>query len=94
MSMLEAECTRCKETFVPHQVSVEDLIHGETLDGRDCGGIGVILGEWLVPGEDSTNQLHAQMIRAGIEAMEQHGWENPMCMDPDCEFHHPEVREV
>lgn len=49
--MLEAECTRCGETFVPHGEEPEDLIHGERndSDGEHCGGVGVITGEWVLP---------------------------------------------
>lgn len=37
--MLEAVCQECGETFVP--ADEEDLIHGE------CGGQGIITGEWV-----------------------------------------------
>lgn len=48
MSMLEAECGKCGETFVPHGTTEEDLIHlySEAQD-QDCGGTGVILGEYI-----------------------------------------------
>ena len=40
MSMLEAECTRCGEIFVPLGTDSEDLVHTycESRD-EDCGGI-------------------------------------------------------
>jgi len=28
-----------------------------------------------------------------MKTLEQHEVEMPNCQDPDCEFHHPEVRE-
>lgn len=87
MSMLEAECTRCREVFVPHGIEPEDIIHGETEAGEECGGIGIIQGEWGIPGE--TTWAHHR----AITAQEKHGKEYPDCEDPDCEFHHPEVIE-
>ena len=47
--MLEAECPRCGETFVPHSEDPEDLIHGETETGQECGGRGIVQGEWVAP---------------------------------------------
>lgn len=87
--MIEAECTRCGETFVPHGVTAEDLIHGfrEGTD-QECGGIGIIQGEWTLGGEEEQWQFDA------LTKFEEHGKEMPDCSDPDCEFHHPEVREV
>lgn len=88
MSMLEAECTRCKEIFVPHGTALEDLIHGETEAGDECGGIGVIAGQWLRPGSPAEDRLISVLT-----PQEKHGKENPDCEDPDCEFHHPELIE-
>jgi hypothetical protein len=56
MTMLEARCQKCGEVFVPHSADDEDLVHGEIqyTDGRigePCGGVGVILGEWIGPDE-------------------------------------------
>lgn len=50
--MLEAQCSKCGEVFVPHSDSEEDLIHGEIqyTEGRigeECGGQGTILGQWF-----------------------------------------------
>lgn len=90
MSMLEADCTRCKELFVPHGVEPGDLIHGETEAGDDCGGIGVILGEWTPP---TGQTLYDFEKFKNLTRQELHGVENPNCSDPDCEFHHPEVVE-
>lgn len=92
MSMIEAECTRCSEVFVPHGVAPEDLIHGENSKGNECGGIGVIQGFWYPEGSDMTDDEFT-VISKGIEMMEKHGQDMPNCDDPDCEFHHPEVRE-
>lgn len=91
MAIYEAECTRCHETFTPHGIKPEDLIHGEDRRGQDCGGIGFLMGEWLRPGEAAS--ITKEEL-ASVQAMEKHGWDHPMCMDPDCEFHHPEVREA
>lgn len=91
MSMLEAECTRCSEIFVPHGVDPEDLIHCYTEEtDSECGGIGIIQGQWIF-GDGAPNNWRA--IRA-LTKMEMHGKEYPNCEDPDCEFHHPELIEV
>ena len=89
MSMLEAVCTRCSEFFVPHGATPEDLIHGETETGKECGGIGIIQGRWIL------GQAHVTPFNLvkSVLAQEKHGKEHPHCEDPDCEFHHPEVRE-
>lgn len=87
MSMLEAECTRCKQIFVPHTTEDEDLIHGTRYDDSYCGGIGVIQGQWI-RSIDDTRQLSDRLL-----PIEKHGLDMPHCSDPDCEFHHPEVRE-
>jgi hypothetical protein len=34
--MLEAECRKCGETFIPQDE--DDLIHIERSDGTECGG--------------------------------------------------------
>jgi len=44
--MLQARCTKCKETFVPEDEN--DLEHGVTEMGDPCGGLGVIEGEWVL----------------------------------------------
>jgi hypothetical protein len=44
--MLEAECGRCGETFVP--TDEDDTIHGVREDGEACGGQGEITGEWVL----------------------------------------------
>jgi hypothetical protein len=87
MSMLEAECTRCKEIFVPHGTSPEDLIHCYTEDETECGGIGVIQGAWVFSHEPPLDFAPLQLVLA----QERHGKEFPNCSDPDCEFHHPEL---
>jgi hypothetical protein len=46
--MMEAECTKCKETFIPHSEDPDDLIHGVTEAGQECGGVGIVQGEWVV----------------------------------------------
>lgn len=92
--MLEADCTRCDETFVPHGVEPDDLIHGDRFDGQFCGGIGVVQGEWVPPGD--TPQYYYPTTDGDsmiLTPQEAHGLEDPLCSDPDCEFHHPEVRE-
>ena len=43
--MLEAECARCGETFIPD--GPDDLEHIEREDGARCGGQGVLRGEWV-----------------------------------------------
>ena len=87
--MIEAICTRCRETFVPHQATPEDIIHGETEAGKECGGIGVIRGQWVT---DARWTLEWKEVRLLVR-MEMHGKEYPNCLDPDCEYHHPEVIE-
>lgn len=42
--MLEAVCGDCAETFVP--ADENDLEHAAREDGTECGGPGVIVGEW------------------------------------------------
>lgn len=44
MSIIEAKCGKCKETFNP--ADEDDTIHVAREDGSECGGQGVILGEW------------------------------------------------
>lgn len=91
MSMLEAKCTRCDEIFVPHGTDPKDLIHCfKGADGEEeCGGIGVIQGVWSIKGaKDTVDMKFDSVVR-----MERHGMDNPHCSDPDCEYHHPEVRE-
>jgi hypothetical protein len=84
--MIDANCTRCGEHFVPHGFSPEELIHGERfLTGKECGGIGIITG-WSALQE-------APQDLTSLKKFEEHGRLNPNCSDPDCEFHHPEVRE-
>src|SRR6478609_5738421 len=46
MALVEALCTECKETFIPHSEEPEDLIHGEQENGFPCGGQGVVVGTW------------------------------------------------
>lgn len=81
--MLEANCTRCGETFIPHGTDPEDLIHCYR-DGTDqeCGGIGEITGRYGVdaPAMDRT-----------LTPQEQHGRDMPDCAERFCEFHHPEL---
>lgn len=88
--MMEAQCTRCKETFVPHSPDPEDLIHGETEAGTPCGGIGVIQGEWIAPGtqEEYTERV-GDMVN--LTAQEKHGLEMPNCDSPNCPYHFPGI---
>ena len=43
--MLEAECTKCGDIFIP--ADEDDTIHIERSDGTPCGGQGIIVGEWI-----------------------------------------------
>jgi len=43
--MLEAECGRCGETFVP--ADENDTVHLVREDGEECGGQGEITGTWV-----------------------------------------------
>jgi uncharacterized OB-fold protein len=45
--MLEARCTKCGETFNPHSEDPDDLEHFQTADEVECGGTGVVVGEWV-----------------------------------------------
>lgn len=45
--MLEAVCGKCGETFIPFSEDADDLIHGVTEAGDDCGGTGTVSGEWV-----------------------------------------------
>lgn len=58
MAMLEAHCRRCGEVFVP--ADEDDLIHLIKEDGSDCGGTGVVAGEWLTPTEAAVRAVVAQ----------------------------------
>lgn len=40
----EAHCPKCGETFNP--AGPDDLVHLSTLAGVECGGQGVLVGEW------------------------------------------------
>lgn len=42
--ILEAECQKCKEVFIPE--NEEDTEHIAREDGTPCGGEGVIYGAW------------------------------------------------
>lgn len=44
--MLEAKCSVCGETFNPRDVF--DIIHIAKENGDECGGEGIILGEWII----------------------------------------------
>lgn len=89
--IMEADCTRCKETFVPHGVEPEDLIHCETEAGEECGGIGIIQGAWLAPGETPETRIYAIATRLKIADQEQHALQFPNCKSPHCRYHHPEL---
>lgn len=84
MRILEAHCSRCKELFIPASPDAEDMIHGETEAGQECGGIGIIAGQWLTPSNES------RLLEA-LTPQELHGRKDPHCEDPNCEFHHPEL---
>lgn len=87
--MMEAECTRCKETFIPHGTEPIDLLHGDREDGEYCGGIGVIQGEWIAPGTQAEyTEKFGDMVN--LTAQEKHGLERPNCDHPDCPYHYPE----
>lgn len=58
--MMEAFCTECKETFIPHSEKPDDLIHGEREDGEFCGGLGQIVGAWVYTKELEGPKLNSQ----------------------------------
>lgn len=89
MTLIEAKCTRCTEIFIPHQLTPVDLIHGETNSGQDCGGIGVVQGQWVLDASLPPIDRTLGETR-GILEQEMHGMLHPLCDDPDCEFHYPE----
>lgn len=45
MGILEAQCSKCGQTFNP--ADEDDLIHAETLMGQECGGKGNLLGQYV-----------------------------------------------
>lgn len=90
MSMIEADCTRCKGVFVPHGTNLEDLIHGETEAGDECGGIGIIAGEWISPMAKEMVPTFDKYLRREMLQFETHGKAEPDCADPHCVFHHPD----
>jgi hypothetical protein len=52
--MIEAVCRKCGETFIPAGEDPDDLIHGQTEAEEPCGGVGVVVGEWIrTPGSRS-----------------------------------------
>lgn len=56
MSILEARCTKCGDTFNPASEDTEDMIHFvRTCDnehmGEECGGEGEVQGEFFTPTE-------------------------------------------
>jgi hypothetical protein len=72
--MLEAKCQKCGETFNPDDVN--DVLHIMREDGKFCGGLGHIEGEYQKPtGHDPK--------RCTLENPD------PNCSDPDCEFAYP-----
>lgn len=87
--MLEAKCTRtnCGETFVLQGIMYADRIHGVKADGSECGGIGILKGQWNVPG---VTGLSSEELNAELTAQEKHGIEEPDCTRLDCEFHYPD----
>lgn len=89
--MMEANCTRCHETFIPGGTDPEDLIHGPKNDGAgpNCGGIGIITGEWVIPTHKLETYQHTWGRMVNLSPQEVHGLEHPDCDDPDCEFHFP-----
>jgi len=46
MGILEAHCLKCGEVFNP--ADEDDTIHIAREDGTECGGVGVIDGEWRI----------------------------------------------
>lgn len=53
--MLEARCKECGEIFNP--MDEGDLEHLLKTDGENCGGTGVIVGEWNPDGEETERQM-------------------------------------
>jgi hypothetical protein len=56
MSILEAKCKKCGDTFNPHSEDPDDMIHfirtsGDEHDGDECGGEGEVTGEYFTPTE-------------------------------------------
>ena len=86
--MIEAECTRCDETFIPGAITMTDLIHGQTEAEEPCGGIGVIQGQWVL--DLSTPPLDRTLgdTRAILQ-QETHGRLHPGCTDEHCFWHFP-----
>lgn len=46
MTIVEAVCGTCGETFNPHSEAPKDLEHSVREDGTECGGQGVVSGAW------------------------------------------------
>lgn len=89
MAHVESKCTRCGETFLPNGPDPEDMVHTESFEtGEDCGGLGVVQGVWRLTTEEGVDVDFNHLLE-----LEKHAVKMPNCTDPDCEFHHPEVRE-
>lgn len=68
MMFIEARCNECREIFVPHSVSEEDLEHWVREDGEECGGVGSVTRLLF----DSYEQLQGALLHrlvTGTEGM-------------------------
>jgi hypothetical protein len=87
--MIEARCTRCGEIFIPHSIDPPDMIHGQTEAETECGGIGVVEGEWVSPRQIAPESPIAVRLSRFLKQMEVHGKAVPGCTDEHCVWHHP-----
>lgn len=89
--LIEAKCTRCGDTFVPHTIELAELIHGERVDtGKECGGIGIVQGQWLTVQELADYPNLSKLRIKEMAQFERHGRDFPHCADPHCVWHYPE----
>jgi hypothetical protein len=87
---IEYQCRKCGETYL---ADTPGEPHGVEETGQECGGVGDFANiRWLSEDADTVQLIFNDHMKYQT-ALENHELEMPNCSDPDCEFHHPEVRE-
>lgn len=91
MIFVEYTCRKCGETYLPDTPGEP---HGVEVTGQECGGVGDFAHiRWVSEDADTVDQVFNDHMKFQIK-LEEHELEMPDCADPDCEFHHPEMREI